>query len=93
MQCRKCGTEIADKAIVCFRCGAGTSDPVRKAVTVKPRRSPLVAVVVIAALLLLAAYMGQLSRTAAAPELPQLAAGLSLGAAVVVLLLGVLRRR
>jgi hypothetical protein len=37
--------------------------------------------------------MGQLSRTAAAPELPQLAAGLSLGAAVVVLLLGVLRRR
>ena len=65
----------------------------RKAVTVKPRRSPLVSVVVIAALLLVAAYMGQMSRTAAAPELPQLAAGLSLGAAVVVLLIGILRRR
>ncbi len=24
MQCRACGTEIADKAIVCFRCGAPT---------------------------------------------------------------------
>ena len=26
MQCRACGTEIADKAIVCFRCGAPTLD-------------------------------------------------------------------
>jgi hypothetical protein len=26
MQCRACGTEIADKAIVCFRCGAPTMD-------------------------------------------------------------------
>jgi hypothetical protein len=30
MQCRHCGTEIADKAIVCYRCGAATTDPVRK---------------------------------------------------------------
>jgi len=27
MQCRACGTEIADKAIVCFRCGAPTMEP------------------------------------------------------------------
>ena len=37
MQCRTCGTEIADKAIVCYRCGAATTDPVRKAVPVKAR--------------------------------------------------------
>ena len=36
MQCRSCGTEIADKAIVCYRCGAGTTDPVRKPVPVTP---------------------------------------------------------
>ena len=30
MQCRSCGTEIADKAIICFRCGAATKDPVRQ---------------------------------------------------------------
>ena len=30
MLCRQCGTEIADKALVCFRCGAATSDPVHK---------------------------------------------------------------
>jgi uncharacterized membrane protein YvbJ len=93
MQCRQCGTEIADKAIVCFRCGASTTDPVRKAATIKPRRSPLLSAVVIVVLLLIALYMGQASRTAANPELPQLAAGLALGAAIVVLLLRILRRR
>jgi uncharacterized membrane protein YvbJ len=93
MQCKQCGTEIADKAIICFRCGAGTSDPVRKAVPLKPRRNPFVSAGVLIVLLLLALYMGQASRTAANPELPQLAAGLALGAAVVVLLLRILRRR
>ena len=93
MQCRQCGTEIADKAIVCFRCGAGTSDPVRKAVTVKPRRNPLVSAGVLIALLLVALYLWQAARTAANPELPELAAGVALGAAAVVLLLAILRRR
>ena len=27
MVCRHCGTEIADKALICFRCGAATTDP------------------------------------------------------------------
>jgi hypothetical protein len=27
MKCRSCGTEIADKALICFRCGAATSAP------------------------------------------------------------------
>ena len=30
MKCRSCGTEIADKALICFKCGAATSDPVRQ---------------------------------------------------------------
>ena len=93
MQCRQCGTEIADKAIVCFRCGAGTSDPVRKAVPVKPRRNPLVSAGVLIVLLLVSAYLWQVARTAANPELPELAAGVALGAAVVVLILAILRRR
>ena len=93
MQCRQCGTEIADKAIVCYRCGAATTDPVRKAVTIKPKRSPILSAVVIVLLVLLALYMGQASRTAANPELPQLAAGLALGAAIAVLLVRILRRR
>ena len=93
MQCRQCGTEIADKAIVCFRCGAGTTDPVRKAVPVKSPRKPLLPASAIIVLVLMALYMGQVSRTAANPELPQLAAGLALGVAVAVLLRTILRRR
>ena len=27
MICRNCGTEIADKALICFRCGTATSEP------------------------------------------------------------------
>ena len=30
MVCSKCGTEIADKAIVCFRCGQATTAPTRR---------------------------------------------------------------
>jgi hypothetical protein len=27
MVCRHCGTEIADKALICYRCGTATSEP------------------------------------------------------------------
>jgi uncharacterized membrane protein YvbJ len=27
LNCRFCGTEIADKAIICYRCGRSTTDP------------------------------------------------------------------
>lgn len=30
MLCRSCGTEIAEKALICYRCGAATTDPVRQ---------------------------------------------------------------
>lgn len=26
MQCRNCGTEIAEKALICYRCGAPTTE-------------------------------------------------------------------
>lgn len=44
MTCRSCGTEIADKALICFRCGAATTDPVRKPYVKK--RSPYTGIVV-----------------------------------------------
>ena len=62
MQCRQCGTEIADKALVCFRCGAPTAE------TVAPRPAPLrrrLVVPVIAAVAILvigALYMGMAAR-------------------------------
>ena len=72
MKCRECGTEIADKALVCYRCGAATTDPVYKPAPIARRgrgRGSLVATVLALVLLvLLALYMGRLS-TAGAPRL------------------------
>ncbi len=58
MQCRTCGTEIADKAIVCYRCGAGTTDPVRKPAAIRPRGSrPSLVAGIVPLLLALAALV------------------------------------
>ena len=92
MQCRSCGTEIADKAIVCFRCGAATTDPVRKAVPVRSG-SPLVSFVVAGVLVLIALYIGAMADTVVDPAQRQTIAGVLAGAAVIVVSLGLLRRR
>jgi hypothetical protein len=93
MLCTHCGTEIADKAIICFRCGAGTTDPVRQPARLPQRRSPLLGFVVVAVLLLLALYMGQASRTAADPDTYQTIAGVLAGVALFILILRLVRRR
>ena len=61
MKCRQCGTEIADKAIVCYRCGASTTDPVRRPAVVRRRRryrSSLALVVALLLLVFFALYLG-----------------------------------
>jgi hypothetical protein len=93
MQCRNCGTEIADKAIVCYRCGTATTEPVRKAVPIKPRRNPLVSFVVAAVLLLSALYLGYAPPASADPARWKQVAAVLAGAALVVLVLRLIRRR
>jgi hypothetical protein len=93
MQCRNCGTEIADKAIICYRCGTATTDPVRAPAPLKRRRSPILSLAVALLLVLLALFMGQASRTAADPGRWQTAAGVLTGAAAVIVLLRLIRRR
>jgi len=63
MKCTHCGATIADKALICYRCGNATTEPRIKppddvSLFEKPRRSrvPLVAVVVLILLALLAAW-------------------------------------
>jgi len=41
MQCVTCQTEIADNALICFRCGTSTSDRRREPATAVEVRSPL----------------------------------------------------
>ena len=58
MQCRNCGTEIADKALICYRCGTATTEAKYKPYT--PARtgssSTVLIVTVIVLLLVLLAF-------------------------------------
>jgi uncharacterized membrane protein YvbJ len=62
MNCRYCGTEIADKALICYRCGQATTEPRVKPPTEgslfdRPRRRrPMTMVVAIVILVLLALW-------------------------------------
>ena len=90
MICRSCGTEIADKAIICYRCGAATTDPVRRPAPVRSRRSPLLSTAALVLLVLAALFLGEAGRIApqyqASWEVP--AAGVL---AVVVIILVIVR--
>jgi uncharacterized membrane protein YvbJ len=60
MQCRKCGTEIADKALICYRCGTPTAEA-KYQPYVKPAgrstSSSLYVVIAVVALVLLAWFL------------------------------------
>jgi uncharacterized membrane protein YvbJ len=61
MQCRSCGAEIADKALICYRCGTATTEAKYQPAPL-PRRSSsasrtLILVLTIAAIALLALYL------------------------------------
>jgi hypothetical protein len=90
MQCRNCGTEIADKAIVCYRCGVGTTDPVRKPAPVPAKGGglPLIAGVLP---LLLAIAMLAAAQPSGYPQEFDIAAAV-LAAVGVVVLIARLRR-
>jgi uncharacterized membrane protein YvbJ len=54
MKCRQCGTEIADKALICFRCGTAVTEAVYKPAEIKKTKRPIVVYVVFAILVLIA---------------------------------------
>ena len=63
MICKHCGTEIAAKALICYRCGNATTEPRVKPpadgpLFDRPRRSPLpvLLIVILVVLALLAAW-------------------------------------
>ena len=42
MKCRECGTEIADKALICFRCGASVQEAVHKPYVAPRKKRPII---------------------------------------------------
>jgi hypothetical protein len=57
MKCRECGTEIAEKALICFRCGASVQEAVHKPYVAPKKRRPLIVYVIFAVLVLIALAM------------------------------------
>ncbi|MSO55991.1 MAG: hypothetical protein EXQ55_03585 [Acidobacteria bacterium] len=54
MKCRACETEIAEKALICFRCGAAVEEAVTQPAQVKQFWRPAAVYVVLAIVVLIA---------------------------------------
>lgn len=80
MKCRQCGTEIADKAIVCYRCGTSTTTPLRAPAPARRRRYRASLDLVVALLLLVffALYLGLAGREAIPRNVAWTIAGIAL---------------
>src|SRR5580693_7000618 len=75
MRCRQCGTEIADKALICYRCGAATTDARFKPPAPSsrsPARRVVGVVVLVLVLLILLALLLLLPRSHVAASSPSL---------------------
>ena len=92
MICRSCGTEIADKALICFRCGAATTEAkFRPApVTKRTRASMVVAVLIVAALIALTVAYVEFTRNAEGGAVSGVVVAVAL---LVVIVRAVIRRR
>ena len=65
MQCRNCGAEIAEKALICYRCGTATTEAKyqpaqlpRRSLSTTSRTFVMTIVIIIALIALLALYFG-----------------------------------
>ena len=56
MVCRSCGTEIADKALICYRCGTATTEARVQPPPEAPRRGPIPVMIAMVVLILAGAF-------------------------------------
>lgn len=59
MVCSKCGTEIADKALICYRCGQATFEARRAPAQPPAKGRQIILVVAMIILILSAFFLGQ----------------------------------
>jgi protein-S-isoprenylcysteine O-methyltransferase Ste14 len=67
MTCASCGTEIADKALICYRCGQATFQAKRAPAVPPAKGRQLILVVAMIILILSAFFLGQV-QTNTVPE-------------------------
>ena len=86
MQCRHCGTEIADKALICYKCGTATAEakyqpaPPRRTLS---RATLLPTLVALALLVVAALYIERVPSGGSSPWVTYAAVG------VAVLIIGI----
>ena len=88
MICKTCGTEIADKALICYRCGNSTFEPSRRARPAK-RQSLVPTLIALVILVVGAALMPRV----AAGTVPRAASVVLIVLAVIVLVWRIVERR
>lgn len=81
MICRHCGTEIADRALVCYRCGSATAEPTVRTGRPARRWSRIPVVAALLVLALAALFMAQ----AVSGQAPRLVSWTVVGLAAIVL--------
>lgn len=92
MTCKSCGAEIADKALICYRCGASTFEPPAapgRRPGRKGRRPDISSVLALVVLVVAALLMSR----AAAGETPPVLSWVLVGLAALALVIRLLRRR
>jgi hypothetical protein len=92
MICRNCGTEIADKAIVCYRCGTATTEAKYKAPAPRSSRSPVTLIASVLALVLLAIFALYMERMTTLGTSRMVSSIIVAFAVLIVLLRGIARR-
>jgi len=65
MECRSCGARIADNALICYKCGAATTEPRITPPAARPRRSRAM----VASLILLGLALAAVAREVACGSL------------------------
>ena len=68
MTCTNCGTEIAERAIVCYRCGQSTVQAKRKPAALPSRSRSIVVTLAFVVLMLAALFLGQAGTHTLPPE-------------------------
>ena len=91
MNCRHCGTDISEKALVCFRCGKPTAEPAAPLIAARRGGRPGWAVALTGLLVLVAAAL--FMARAAAGQVPSSVSYAVAALAAVVLVWRIARRR
>ena len=82
MTCRSCGAEIADKALICYRCGTATTEAAFK--PPRPRRSSTSLVASAVAIVVLAVIALYLSRTESGSSAPAYYSWIAVAAGLLI---------